>query len=192
MKSKKSLVIPIVISNAGPLIHLTKANALNLLQRLYHKILIPIEVEKEAIEKGKEKGAPNAIQIEKAINQGWIKTISITLNPEFQEAAKTAGLHPAEAAVIQYAYENHAIALLDDEPARTFAKTLGITIRGTLGILIQAHKQHLTTHQQALRLLDKLSEIMYLSAELYKLVRKNIERQKTKPESQTIRHLPKS
>lgn len=174
MKSKKSSAP--VISNAGPLIHLAKVNALHLLKALYKTIIIPQEVKVETVNRGKEEGAPDALQIEKALNQGWIKTEEVKLNKEFLKAAKIAGLQTAEAAVIQYAYQNQATALLDDEPARAFAKTLGIPIRGTLGILIEAVKKGLVSREEALEKLDKLSEIMYLSAELYKLVRRNIQR----------------
>ena len=162
------------INNAGPLIHLAKANALHILQALYPTILIPDEVKTETVDKGKEKGHPDALQIENAIQQGWIKTIQIQLNPDFQKAAKTAGLTKAEAAVIQHAYQNQLTALLDDEPARIFAKTLGITIRGTLGILIQATKNNILNQREALQTLDKLTETMYLSADLYKITRKEI------------------
>lgn len=164
------------ISNAGPLIHLAKANALQILQTLYRSILIPEEVKTEIVDKGKEKGYSDALEIEKAIQQGWIKTIQIKLNSDFQKAAKTAGLRKAEASLIQYAYENHLIALLDDEPARIFARTLNITIRGTLGILIQATKNNIINSQEAIQTLDKLTETMYISADLYKTVRKEIEK----------------
>ena len=98
----------------------------------------------------------------------------IPLNGEFLKAAKIAGLQTAEAAVIQYAYQNHAVALLDDEPIRAFAKTLGIPIRGTLGILLEAVEAGQISRGEALEALDRLSEIMYLSAELYRLVGKNL------------------
>jgi predicted nucleic acid-binding protein len=173
---KKSPAPAKAVSNAGPLIHLAKANALHILQALYHTILIPDEVKTETVDKGKEKGHPDALQIEKAIQQGWIKTIQVQLNRDFQKAAKTAGLRDAEAAVIQYAYQNRLTALSDDEPARIFAKTLGVTIRGTLGILIQATKNNILNHQEAMQTLDKLTETMYTSVDLYKTTRKEIDK----------------
>jgi len=164
----------LVVSNAGPLIHLTKANVLHLLKALYQTIIIPHEVKIEAVDRGKEGGAADALQIENAVKDGWIKVEKIQINGEFLKAAKIAGLQTAEAAVIQYAYQNQAVALLDDEAARAFAKTLGIPIRGTLGILLEATKAGQISHKEALEVLNSLSEIMYLSAELYKLVRKNL------------------
>ena len=174
MKSETSS--PQATSNAGPLIHLAKANALHLLKKLYQTITIPQQVKTETVDKGKKEGAPDALQIQKAIHEGWIKTQKIRPNPEFQEAAKTAGLHRAEAAVIQHAYKHNTTALLDDEAARTFAQTLQIPIRGTLGIIIEAAEKELISRQEALEKLDKLSEIMYLSAELYKTTRKTIQK----------------
>jgi predicted nucleic acid-binding protein len=173
---KKSQAQANVISNAGSLIHLAKTNALHVLQALYHTVLIPDEVKTETVDKGKEKGHPDALQIEEAVQQGWIKTIQVEPNREFQKAAKTAGLRNAETAVIQYAYQNHLIALLDDEPARIFARTLGVTIRGTLGIFIQAAKDSILSPRVAIQTLDKLTETMYISANLYKAARKEIEK----------------
>lgn len=173
---KKSRAKANAISNAGPLIHLAKANALHILQALFHTILIPDEVKTETVDKGKDKGHPDALQIEKAIQQGWIKTIQVQLNRDFKKAARTAGLRNAEAVVIQYAYQNRLIALLDDEPARVFARTLGITVRGTLGILIQATKNSILNRQEAMQILDKLTETMYISVDLYKTTRKEIDK----------------
>lgn len=173
---KRLLAQANVVSNAGPLIHLAKANALHILQALFHTILIPDEVKTETVDKGKDKGHPDALQIEKAIQQGWIKTIQVQLNRDFKKAAKTAGLRNAEAVVIQYAYQNRLIALLDDEPARVFARTLGVTVRGTLGILIQATKNNILNRQEAMQILDKLTETMYVSVDLYKTTRKEIDK----------------
>jgi predicted nucleic acid-binding protein len=173
---KKSQAKASAISNAGPLIHLAKANALHMLQALYYAILIPEEVKNETVDEGKEKGHPDALQIEEAIRRGWIKTIQVQLNPDFQKAAKTAGLRNTEAAVIQYAYQNRLTALLDDEPARIFARALGITIRGTLGILLQATRNNILNHEAAVQTLDKLTETMDISANLYKTTRKEIDK----------------
>jgi len=173
---KKSRAKAHAISNAGPLIHLAEANALHILQALFRTILIPDEVKTETIDRGKDKGHPDALQIEKAIQKGWIKTIQVQLNRDFKKAAKTAGLRNAEAVVIQYAYQDRLIALLDDEPARVFARTLGITVRGTLGILIQAAKNNILNHQDAIQTLDKLTETMYISVDLYKITRKEIDK----------------
>ena len=172
MKSKKSLVV----SNAGPLIHLAKINRLHLLKDLYREVVIPREVKTEAFDLAMEKGFPDAIQIGDAINEGWIKVEDMKLTQEFTKMAQIAGLKMAEAAVIYYAYKNEGIALIDEDSARTFARTLGIPIRGTLGIILESLKRGILSRVEALKALEKLSEITYLSAELYRIMRNEIEK----------------
>ena len=52
-----------IVSNAGPLIHLTKIGRLNLLKELFKSVVIPKTVKIEVIERGKERGAPDAFLI---------------------------------------------------------------------------------------------------------------------------------
>lgn len=172
MKSKRLLVV----SNAGPLIHLAKINMLHLLRGIYQEIVIPYEVKVEAFDRGKEKGFPDAIQIGTALNESWIKVERIKLTEDFMNMAQIAGLKTAEAAVIYYAYKNNGIALLDEDSARTLARTLGIPIRGTLGIILEGLKRGILSRTETLKALEKLSEVMYLSADLYRIVRNEIEK----------------
>lgn len=166
----------LVVSNAGPLIHLSKINLLHLLKDMYEEVVIPYEVKVETVDRGRERGFPDAIQIEKAINEGWIIVVKEATPAEFTNMAQIAGLKGAEAAVIYYAYKNNAIALLDEDSARTFARTLGIPIRGSLGVILQGLRRNLLSHEEVLKALEKLSEIMYLSADLYRIVRDEIEK----------------
>ncbi|MEM3087974.1 MAG: hypothetical protein QXP20_02525, partial [Candidatus Bathyarchaeia archaeon] len=117
------------------------------------------------------------VKIEKAINEGWIRIKKIEPNKGLIEVAKIAGLQVAEVAIIYYAYHNQTIALLDDEPARIFARTLGVSVRGSLGIILDALKKNLLSRREALEALDKLSEVMYLSPYIYRLVKREIERE---------------
>jgi len=163
-------------SNAGPLIHLAKINCLHLLKALFQEVIIPAEVKVETVDRGRERGFADAIQIEKAIDEGWIRVKKIEPNKRLTEVAKIAGLQLAEVAVIYYAYRNRIMALLDDEPARVFARTLGVPVRGSLGIILDALKMGLLSMREASEALDKLSEVMYLSPYVYRLVKKEIER----------------
>lgn len=164
------------VSNAGPLIHLARINRLHLLKALFQEVVIPIEVKIETVDKGRESGFSDAIQVDKAINEGWIRTEKVKPSKKFEEVAKIAGLQPAEVAVIYYAYRSRMPALLDDDAARVFARTLGITIRGSLGIILDALKRSLLSRVEALEMLDKLSEVMYLAPDVYRLMKKEIEK----------------
>jgi len=171
VKQKKLLV-----SNAGPLIHLAKTGYLSLLKDLYGEIVIIDEVKAETVDRGIEKGFADAFQIQNAINEGWVKVVAFNVPDEFLNVTRIAGLKTAEAAVIYHAYKNHGVALLDEDSARTLGRTLGISIRGTLGILLESVEKSYLTWIEALNALDRLSEIMFLSADLYKIIRKEIEK----------------
>jgi len=172
VKQKKLLVV----SNAGPLIHLAKIGYLSLLKDLYDEIVITDEVKVETVDRGIEKGFADAFQIQNAINDGWIKVVTLNIPDEFLNMTRIAGLKTAEAAVIYHAYKNHGLALLDEDSARTLGRTLGISIRGTLGILLEGVEKRHLTREEALKALDRLSEIMFLSADIYKTIRKEIEK----------------
>jgi len=172
VKSKRSLVI----SNAGPLVHLAKINRLHLLKDLYGEVVIPREVKIEAFDLGMEKGFSDAIQIDDAIDEGWIEVEDMKLTQEFTKMAQIAGLKMAEASVVCYAYKNEGTALIDEDSARTFARTLGIPIRGTLGIVLESLERGILSRVEALKALERSSEIMYLSSELYRIMRNEMEK----------------
>jgi len=174
VKLKKSSVV----SNAGPLIHLSKIGLLHLLKKLYAEVVIPAKVKFEVVDQGKKKGFPDALLIEKAIEEGWITVKEVKTNKSLLSSAKTLGLEEAEIEVIQYAYQTKATALIDDEAAREFARILGVTVRGSLGVLLEGLKRGILTRKEALKKLDELSEVMYISMEVYKLVRRKLEENK--------------
>jgi len=164
------------VSNSGPLIHLAKAGLLELI-KLYDTV-IPLEVKYEVVDKGKEKGFTDALLIEKATEEGWIKVIDVSVDDKFAKAAEVAGLHKAEISVIHYAYKNGITALLDEDAARVFARGLGVKVKGSLGLLIEGLREGLVSYSKAVKGLDDLSKIMYLSSDVYKLVLREIEKWK--------------
>ena len=164
------------VSNSGPLIHLAKAGLLELIT--IYDVLIPIEVKIEVVDRGKEKGYSDAVLIGNAIKDGWIKEIKIEVEKGFLKIADIAGLHKAEIHVISYAYQHKIIALLDDEPARVFARGLGVNVSGSLSILIRGLKRGLIAYNGALNGLEKLSDVMYLSSDAYRVTLKELEKYK--------------
>ncbi len=162
-------------SNSGPLIHLTRAVHLTTLHRLYPTILIPPAVELEVVDRGKERGAADAVQVEEAIHNDWIKVQETTTPNDFKETAETAGLDKAEADVIDLARRTRTPALLDDDAARTFARALGLEVKGSIGIIIQALSEGAITKPAAIEALERLSSIRYLNVDTYRLARREID-----------------
>jgi len=154
---------------------LTKIGLIDILRDLYNYVLITSEVKIEVVDRGKIKGYSDALLIEKAINDGWIKIVRIDVPEKIYKLASITGLHKAEVEVIWLAYKKNIIALLDDDAARTFAKSIGVKVKGSLGVIVEAVKKNALTKSSALKALDKISHIMYLSSEVYRIVRNGIE-----------------
>jgi uncharacterized protein len=62
--------MPDAVSDSSPLIHLAKIEALELISRLYSRILIPPAVWREVVEESD--GRPGAVEMEKAVVAGWM------------------------------------------------------------------------------------------------------------------------
>jgi predicted nucleic acid-binding protein len=120
-----------VIVNSTPLIALCKVNQLDLLRRLYGEITVPKAVFEEVTKKNdlvrKEVAAASWIHIE-------------TVQDTKAKRMYRAKLHDGEVEVMILAqeYEGEHLVVIDDNAARKTAQFLGLTLTGTLGVLIKA------------------------------------------------------
>jgi predicted nucleic acid-binding protein len=125
----------IIVSNTSPISNLAAIGQLNLLQKLYDNIIIPITVYQEVIASGQTDPATLAIQ-----NLDWIKiypTTNETLLKQLQII-----LDPGEASAITLAVEFNADRLIIDErKGRNEAKKQGLKITGVLGIILAAKEK---------------------------------------------------
>ncbi|MCA9968810.1 MAG: DUF3368 domain-containing protein [Anaerolineales bacterium] len=143
------------VTNASPVIALHQLGQLQLLSNLLgDSILVPPAVSNEII----------TVQP----RPDWLQEYPLRqpIGPQILRASLGAG----ESAAIALALElNSTLIVLDDRPARRLAKALGITVIGTLGLLLAA-KRH--GHVDAVRpLLDSLRQRgFYVSDALYDLV----------------------
>ncbi len=126
-----------VISNASPLIALSNISQLELLEKLFQKIIIPKAVYQEVVEEGK--GRIGAKEVKKAIDK-WIEVKEVKNSNEVKTLR--AILDYGEAEVIVLAQEIEAdLLILDNREPRLFAKHLGFKLIGTIGILISAYEK---------------------------------------------------
>ena len=159
------------VSNAGPLIHLSKIGLLHLLREIFGEIVIPKEAWVEVVEKGLERGDPDALIVKEA---GWLK---VEEDPEgADELAERAGMHRGEACAILLARSAGVPILLDDAGARRFAEGLGLTVVGSLGVVVRAVRLGLITPEEGLEALGRLASTMRVSVDVYERARKAIER----------------
>lgn len=124
------------IADSGPLICLARIDQIELLPRLFAKILIPPEVWNEVTLRGKDHpGAKQVSQVTwltlQAPDPQLVKPLSILVDAGEAEAIALA--------------QNTAdcIILLDDARARKVAQRLDIKQIGTIGLLLRAKRQGL-------------------------------------------------
>ena len=134
-----------VVVNTTPLIALAEIGELHLLKDLYGEIYIPDAVFEEI------KSEPAYSEVRVASE--WIKQVSVS--PAGNTDMLSSRLHTGEVEVIQYARESDAdLVILDDQLARRTAKYLGLTITGTLGVIIKAKEKGYV--QSVKPIMDKL------------------------------------
>lgn len=126
--------MPKVIVNSTPLIALCRIGCLNILEKMYHEIIIPSAVYLEVTAKEDEV----CMQVRAA--RDWIHVEQIQDITE--KKMYKAKLHDGEVEVMILAQEQKAnLVVIDDNAAKKTAKYLGLTVTGTLGVLIKAKQR---------------------------------------------------
>jgi predicted nucleic acid-binding protein len=142
----------IVVSDSTPLIHLAKSGRLDILFSLYNKILITEEVYREVVEEGLILEKEDAV----IINEHIGKKIQIK-NPGSSsiQIMRKYYIHQGEAESILLALETNALLLMNERDGRIAAKSEGINVKGTIGVLFEALKKGVIDKQEALSVLSR-------------------------------------
>lgn len=138
-----------MISNASPLIFLSKINQLLLLKKLFNHIFISKEIKDEILVENK----PGIIGISNAIKEGWIKVVEVK--------DRDLGIKGGESSVINLARKRKDKLIVDDAVATKIAKTFDIETIKTTTIIFMAVKNKIITKKQAISLINKLIDIGY-------------------------------
>jgi uncharacterized protein len=119
-----------VVSNTSPLLYLHQLGSIDLLPALYSQLLVPASVVEE-LAAGRAAGhdVPNVAALT------WARVVS---SPTLALLALATDLGKGEAEAIAIAHERNALLILDDGLARRHAKVVGVTLTGTLGVLVKA------------------------------------------------------
>jgi predicted nucleic acid-binding protein len=135
-----------VVSNSTPLIYLAKVGRIDLLRKVFKTVFIPREVKNEVVDKGKLLGEKDAYIIEKAISEGWLKVLTVPIK-----------LHEGEIAALSLAKElNLTTVLLDEVSARSAARLLDLTPRGTIFVLLKAQEKKEIDLDECIEILNLL------------------------------------
>ena len=139
--------IPIVICDAGPLIHLDELDCIDLLTD-FKTVLIPDQVWQEV-----QHHRPTALlrpEFQRLV-------VPIDTSPIFQGLVHTLTLALGEQAALSLiANYPDAILLTDDAAARLAAQTLNYRVHGTIGILLRAIRRNQRTTNEVIEILRTL------------------------------------
>ena len=145
----------IVVSDSGPLISLMTAGQLDLLRRLYHEILIPEAVYRELTSNDRFADEAEIIRA-----SPFIRTVPVGARKAVDVLRQLSGLDLGESEAIIYAYadEHKADILLMEEAAgRRVAKSLGIRVRGSIGVLLLGYDRKLLTAEDVAQAIASMS-----------------------------------
>jgi predicted nucleic acid-binding protein len=142
----------IVISDTTPVIALIKINRLDLLEKLFTEVLIPDAVFDELTTKS---SFTNEAAI--VISCSFLKKTSVQNKKSLQILQAASGLDDGESQAIILADELKSdVLIIDEKKGRKVAQQLGITITGTIGILIQAHNEGIISSDEIKQYFDQL------------------------------------
>lgn len=140
----------LVICNTSPLFYLHRLRHLDLLQKLYGRIVVPEAIVHE-LKTGRDRGedAPDVEVLH------WIEVRSVSV-PDLIRLITDLGA--GEAQVLALAIEHPgSLVILDDRLAREVAKLRNIRMTGTAGVILKAKQEgHIST---VAPLLDRLIQL---------------------------------
>ena len=148
------------VVNASPLIFLSRAGLIDLLQLASAEVIVPELVASEIEVRGNSDPTAQTLA-----NTSWLL---VTPTPPVPPQIQAWGLGPGESSVIAWAYSHQGSeAIIDDLAGRRCASAFDIPVRGTLGLaLIAKQRGHISSARQ---LLDQLRQAgMYLSDRVLK------------------------
>ncbi|MHA1785808.1 MAG: DUF3368 domain-containing protein [Candidatus Helarchaeota archaeon] len=166
----------IAVINASPLIYLGKLGILDLIQNLFSEILTSDVVRKEVLT---SKNAPE-IPILKNAFSSYLKIINVK-DQGLLNRLQDLNIHVGEATVIVIATElkqtsKEPVVIIDDLTAREIAKTFGIPVIGTIGVLLSLMKKNFLGKSIGRSKIEKLVEYtdFRISTKLYSKILRQI------------------
>lgn len=156
----------ITIKDSMILIHLAKMSILGESCRYFGDVLIPKNVYHETVTSGREKGHPDAVVIEQAIDENLIK-IKEGQDKKKVDNLRLFGLHYGEAeAVALYYQENARFLATDDDTCRKNRIILDINIIGSPAIVIMLYRKGIISKDKVIDCVSSLEEIGWFDANI--------------------------
>jgi predicted nucleic acid-binding protein len=159
-----------VVCDAGPILHLREANALNLLARA-GEVIVPPAVDRElrTLMADWSTGRPSWVRIARLSEEG-------ARQAEQLRTITDLGLGEAEAIALARWLPADWL-LTDDAAARLVASLLGLEVHGSLGVILWAAASGHLGRDEALSVLDRLARSsLWISPRIVDEARRALER----------------
>ncbi len=150
----------IVVSDAGPLIHLAQIGQLQLLKNLFKHVSITAKVKNETVDEGINHGFVDAQIIGKAIQDGWITVDNVCehLSGSIERLVIGENISRADAETLLMAKNKNAELLVDDKVVADLAKMYGLRIWNTWTILLESLSEGFIEVQVIKNAIDELGK----------------------------------
>lgn len=143
-----------IVSDTTPLISLIKINRLDLLEKLFHEVLIP-----EAVYRELTTNQSFALEAEEVKKAPFLKVSPVQNKQSIQILQAVSGLDDGESEAIVLAGEKLSdVLIIDERRGRKVVQQLGISITGTVGILVQANDEGMISKADAKSCFDFLKQ----------------------------------
>jgi predicted nucleic acid-binding protein len=142
----------VVVCDAGPLIHRDELGCIALLED-FGEVLVPSAVWSEVLRYRPAALAASNVPFRQL-------TAGSTPSADLDALARTLPLHRGEHEALQVAREQRASLLLtDDTAARLAARTLGVSVHSTIGILFRAIRRGRMTGAEVAAVLQSIPTV---------------------------------
>ena len=142
-----------LVSDTGPLNYLIQIECVDLLREITSEVVIPISVLYEL----KSGLAPDSVQIWAESLPDWVH---VGEDPEVH-LDPSSSLSKTDLIVLTLAFEKDAILLMDERNGREMARSMNLTVIGTVGILLLGAELGLVDFPSAMTKLQSTN--MFLS-----------------------------
>jgi len=146
-----------IVADATPLIHLSRAGLLDLLPKLYGRVTVATSVWEEAVGQGEPRPESQALL---PASKSWLDVRPLA--PKERKASESlrrgAPVGRGEAETIVLAASLRAPVLMDDRVAVSLARMRGLETRWTTSVVLEAHLRGILDWTSALRAVEDLVE----------------------------------
>ena len=156
----------IVVSDTTPLISLLKTGRLDTLEKLFGEVRIPDAVFEELTSNPRYSDEAAAIR-----SYPYIDIISVSDTDAVEQVSREDGLDLGESEAIVLTQEISAdLLLMDEAKGRDVARSMGLRITGTVGILLLSYERGILNKAEIVDCVERLRDANRFIGERYLLL----------------------